>query len=275
MRRPASAARGLAGRLRRPSPAMFVALIALFLSAGGASYAAIAIPAHSVGATQLRTFAVTNPKLHNDAVGSRKIMPGAVGFYRVNRNEVQLRVTGSCTGANQAITSISVTGSTTCGTSASSPMESDSGAPKATLIPAGTTPAIIASYSAAGGTAYLVQADPQITVAPLSAPATDAGGAHVTVTCKLAAGPSTTAVDTQSVSVNVDAKGDTEYASVPLRVVAPISANAETISLTCTQAYTTGSSTAAPAVSATGSIYSVGVTQASATTTTTPAAARH
>lgn len=266
MRKPGTRARRFAGRLRRPSPAMCVSLIALFLSAGGASYAAMTIPAHSVGAKQLRTFAVTNPKLGVNSVGSRKIMPGAVGFYRVNRNEVQLRVTGECTGANQAITAISVTGSTTCGTSASSPVESDSGAGKATLIPAGVNPTILASYSAAGGTAYLVQADPAITVAPLSAPATNAGGAHVTVTCKLAAGTSTTAVDTQNVTVNVDAKGDTEYASVPLSVVAPISANAETISLTCTQSYTTGSSTDAPAVSATGRIYSVAVTQPAAPT---------
>ena len=62
-------------------------------SAGGASYAAVTLPANSVGAAQLKTFAVTNPKLGTNAVGSRKIKPGAVGFYRVNRNEVQLRVT--------------------------------------------------------------------------------------------------------------------------------------------------------------------------------------
>ena len=55
-------------------------------------YAAVTLPAHSVGATQLKSFAVTNPKLGVNSVGSRKIMPGAVGFYRVNRNEVQLRV---------------------------------------------------------------------------------------------------------------------------------------------------------------------------------------
>ena len=270
MRRPDSAARGLAGRLRRPSPAMCVALIALFLSAGGASYAAMAIPAHSVGAKQLRTFAVTNPKLAVNAVGSRKIMPGAVGFYRVNRNEVQLRVTGSCTGANQAITSVSVTGSTTCGTSSSSPAESDSGAGKATAIASGTTPTTVATYSAAGGSAYLVQADPSILV---NGTAASIHGAHVTVTCKLAAGVAPSAVDTESATVNVDAAGDPESTSIPLRVLAPTTANAETVSLTCTQAYATGSSTTAPTVTATGQIYSLGVTPA--TTTTTAAATRH
>ena len=259
MRGPSSAIRGVAGRLRRPSPAMGVALLALFLSAGGASYAAVSLPAHSVGAAQLRSFAVTNPKLGVGSVGSRKIMPGAVGFYRVNRNEVQLRVTGSCTGANQAITSISITGTTTCGTSSSSPAESDSGAGKQTAIPASTTPTSLASYLLAGGTAYLVQADPSIEV---SGTAAGIAGAHVTVTCKLAAGTSTTAVDTEITTLNVDAAGDPEYASIPLRVLAPTSPNAETAALSCTQTTASGSSTSAPTVAATGTIYALGVTPA-------------
>lgn len=267
MRRASSALRGLAGRIRRPSPAMGVALIALFLSAGGASYAAVSLPAHSVGATQLRSFAVTNPKLGVRSVGSRKIMPGAVGFYRVNRNEVQLRVTGSCTGTDQAITAVTVTGSTTCGTS--SPMEADSGAGKLTAIPAGTTPTSLASYSLAGGTAYLVQADPSVEV---SGTAAQIAGAHVTVACKLAAGTATTAVDTESVTVNVDVAGDPEYASIPLRVVAPTNANAETAALSCTQTAAAHSSTSAPTVAATGTIYALGVTPAATATT---AAVRH
>ena len=45
-------------RPRRPSPAMVVALLALFIALGGASYAAIKIPDNSVGAAQLKTNAV-------------------------------------------------------------------------------------------------------------------------------------------------------------------------------------------------------------------------
>ena len=70
-----------------------MALVALFVALSGGAYAAVALPNASVGSAQLKTFAVTNPKLGTNSVGSRKIMPGAVGFYRVNRNEVQLRVT--------------------------------------------------------------------------------------------------------------------------------------------------------------------------------------
>ena len=71
--------------------------VALFVALSGGAYAAATLPAHSVGATQLKSFAVTNPKLGGvNSVGSRKIMPGAVGFYRVNRTEVQLRLKNAC-----------------------------------------------------------------------------------------------------------------------------------------------------------------------------------
>ena len=221
MLNPISALRKVArkGARRRPSAAMVVALSALFVALSGGAYAAVALPKASVGAAQLKTFAVTNPKLGTNSVGSRKIMPGAVGFYRVNRSEVQLRVTGTCAGAGQAITSIGISGSTTCGSS--SPVESDSGAGKATTVATGATPTTVATYQAAGGTAYLVQADPSITVS-----GTGLAANHVTVTCKLAAGTSTTAVDTSSVTVNVNAAGDTEDTSLPLSLVAPTSANA-------------------------------------------------
>ena len=38
----------------RPSPAMIVAIVALVLSLGGTSYAAIVLPANSVGTTQIK-----------------------------------------------------------------------------------------------------------------------------------------------------------------------------------------------------------------------------
>lgn len=267
MRRSGSAGRGITGRLRRPSAAMCVALVALFVALSGGAYAAVTLPDHSVGARQLKTFAVTNPKLAVDSVGSRKIMPGAVGFYRVNRNEVQLRVNGSCAGTDQAITSVSITGTTTCGST--SAVASDSGAGKATTIATGTTPTTVATYSTAGGTAYLAQADPSIEV---SGTAADIANAHVTVTCKLAVGTSTSAVTTQTATVDVNPVGDTEYASLPLSVIAPSSPNAETATLSCTQSST--GSTKAPTVAMTGTINALGITPP-ASTTTTAAAAKH
>jgi hypothetical protein len=50
-------------RLHLPSPAMIVALTALFLALGGSTYAAITLPAHSVGTKQLKNGAVTGKKV--------------------------------------------------------------------------------------------------------------------------------------------------------------------------------------------------------------------
>jgi hypothetical protein len=59
----------------KPSPALIIAVIALIISVGGTSYAAVSIPANSVGPTQLRNQAVTTKKLRNGAVTAAKINP--------------------------------------------------------------------------------------------------------------------------------------------------------------------------------------------------------
>jgi hypothetical protein len=58
---------------RRPSPAMTVALIALFVALGGAAVAAIKLPRNSVGKAQLQNGAVTGSKLGNGVVTSVKV----------------------------------------------------------------------------------------------------------------------------------------------------------------------------------------------------------
>lgn len=57
----------------RPSPAMAVALLALFVSLGGGAYAALKLPKNSVGPRQLKRGAVTGPKIRNGAVISAKV----------------------------------------------------------------------------------------------------------------------------------------------------------------------------------------------------------
>jgi hypothetical protein len=52
----------------RPSPAMVVACIALGAALGGTSYAAIRLPAGSVGTKHLKKNAVTSPKVKNNAI---------------------------------------------------------------------------------------------------------------------------------------------------------------------------------------------------------------
>ena len=60
--------------IRPPSPAMGVALLALFIALGGASYAAVSVvPDNSVGTPQLKNDAVTSPKIASGAVTKPKL----------------------------------------------------------------------------------------------------------------------------------------------------------------------------------------------------------
>jgi hypothetical protein len=67
--------KGLMGRIlhRRPSPAMIVALLALIIAMGGTGYAAIKLPANSVGTKQLKKKSVTKSKVAANAVTSAKV----------------------------------------------------------------------------------------------------------------------------------------------------------------------------------------------------------
>ncbi|HEY2355674.1 MAG TPA: hypothetical protein VGH79_12330 [Gaiellaceae bacterium] len=58
-----------------PSPAMVIALVALFVALGGTSYAAItALPKNSVGAKQLKDGAVTAAKINSSVAGAVKVV---------------------------------------------------------------------------------------------------------------------------------------------------------------------------------------------------------
>jgi hypothetical protein len=55
-------------RERRPSPAMVVACISLFVAAGGTSYAAVKLPKNSVGSAQLKSNSITSAKVRNGSL---------------------------------------------------------------------------------------------------------------------------------------------------------------------------------------------------------------
>jgi hypothetical protein len=66
---------------------MAVALCALFVALGGASYA-LTVPRNSVGPNQLRTHAVTSTKLGSGAVTARAIRDGAVSGRKIGPGSV-------------------------------------------------------------------------------------------------------------------------------------------------------------------------------------------
>jgi hypothetical protein len=62
--------------LRRPSPALVVSVIALVVALGGTSYAAIVLPANSVGMKQIKKNAVTSAKVKNGSLLSADFRAG-------------------------------------------------------------------------------------------------------------------------------------------------------------------------------------------------------
>jgi hypothetical protein len=72
---------------RRPSPALVVATLALFLAAGGTGYA-LTLPANSVGSAQIQAGRVLNSKLHPGAVSNSKMGRGAVTFSKMASNQM-------------------------------------------------------------------------------------------------------------------------------------------------------------------------------------------
>jgi hypothetical protein len=75
-------------RPRRPSAAVLIAAVALFVSLGGTGYAAFSLPKNSVGTKQLRNNAVTTKKLKNGAVTASKIKNGAVTASKIKNGAV-------------------------------------------------------------------------------------------------------------------------------------------------------------------------------------------
>jgi hypothetical protein len=86
--------------LRRPSPALVVACLALLVALGGTSIAAVTqVAKNSVGANQLKSNAVTNPKMANNAVKAPELASNAVVAAKIASNAV-----GSAKIASNAVT---------------------------------------------------------------------------------------------------------------------------------------------------------------------------
>lgn len=105
--------------LRRPSPALAVAFLALLVALGGTSYAALSVPKNSVGTKQLKNKAVTASKLANGVVGTAKIKNGVVTASKINTsgltvpNALYANSAGSATKATTATTATNAAMATT------------------------------------------------------------------------------------------------------------------------------------------------------------------
>jgi hypothetical protein len=217
---------------RRPSAALVVSFLALFVALGGASWAALRIPPRSVGNAQLQNFSVGSAKLKPNSVGATKIIAGAVGARQVNSSQVQLRVSGPCSVG--AIQSIAPSGNVTCtpvlpnqyGTSA-----------QATL---GSGQMTVASESLPPGSSYLVLAYPHALISAAS-------GQRVEVDCTLSVPPGTgTSSTTNSLVVELDSNGGSQAGTIPLVLPVGSSSTAQTATVSCTDSATP--STMAPSV---------------------------
>jgi hypothetical protein len=236
---------------RRPSGAMAVALVALFVSLGGVSYAAVSLGAGSVGTRQLKNGAVTKAKLRNGsvsnfklasgAVGARKIINGAVGRSQINVNQVQERVSGACTSG--AIAGISNKGAVTC---AEAP-GADVYTADVTPVSIGTSATTIATQTLPAGFPFLVTANPSVLIGGVNLTgttgATGASGATgatgaaslsteaVAVSCTLSVSSSAGSTQTRSIVVDLGANGQSQ--TVPLAVTAPASPSKATVTVSC------------------------------------------
>jgi hypothetical protein len=65
-------------KIHLPSPALGVALLALFVALGGTGYAALKLPGNSVGPKQIRKGAVRNADLASNAVTGAKVKRGSL-----------------------------------------------------------------------------------------------------------------------------------------------------------------------------------------------------
>lgn len=92
-----------------PSPAMLVALLALFVALGGSAYAVKAAnaPANSVVTKSIKKGAVTRLKLADGAVGANQLLAGAVGGPQIANGGV-----GTAQLADGAVTAAKLSAST-------------------------------------------------------------------------------------------------------------------------------------------------------------------
>jgi hypothetical protein len=189
---------------------LLISSVALFISLGGAGYAAVSLPANSVGSAQLQ----------NESVSYTKIVPGAVGTVRANLNQLQARVGGTC-GLGTAIGAITKSGKVECLPT----LPQESGVSNTVPLPVPSTLTTVNGLQLQGTGTYMVWANPTITV-------TGNGTAQrVTVSCTLTVGAVSGggATQTRSATINTGTAITASSTSIPLQ----LAGNAGTSGVSC------------------------------------------
>jgi hypothetical protein len=235
---------------RRPSAALGVSFLALFVALGGAGWAALRIPPNSVGNAQLRNFSVGNRKLRPNSVGPTKIVPGAVGARQVNSSQVQLRLTGSC--SEGAIQSIAALGNVACTPVLPNEYGTKPG-PTVTLGNDSTQVSALALPATPDGSSYLVFATAH---ANLTENAT--GTQAVIVECGLAlgAGTGSSGAVLGDFTTELDAANSgSSSGTIPFVAPIAVASTSSTVTLNCAELPEGGA--AAPTVTVGGTINAI------------------
>jgi hypothetical protein len=95
-----------------PSPAMIVACIALTVALGGTGYAAIRLPANSVGTKQLKKKAVTSPKVKDNSLTGADIRESTLGSVPQAANATLATTATNATNATHATSADSAVAAT-------------------------------------------------------------------------------------------------------------------------------------------------------------------
>lgn len=221
---------------RRPSPAIVISSVALFMSLGGVGYAATQLPQNSVGSYQLR----------NGAVTYKKIQPGAVGNVRANVRQLQERIWKVC-GTNQVMFGANRDGDPKC--TASMPSQIGTTSNTASVPTTATSPVSIASGTLTSGNTYLALANPTVTVTP-AAGAT--GRQTASVSCTLTVGS-----NTQSRTITVTTPSATEPGSAALPL--QLTGTGGTAGVACSSKQAGTANGTAPSVSVTSAVNAIQV----------------
>jgi hypothetical protein len=140
-------------RFRMPSPAMCVALVGLSVALGGTTWAAVSLPARSVGTAQLKADAVTGGKVKNHSLTGADIKSSSLGRVP-SANRANLANTAThADSAMHADAATHATSADVAGAAYSTHFE--------TARPVPTTPTTMASLQLPAGS-YLLAAKGQI-----------------------------------------------------------------------------------------------------------------